>query len=113
MDPENSNSPTEEAGTDYTWTARVEEPSSGRSVLHVTGTGTFPTPGYRVELYIHEPPGFNPSVLLLNKGVHAPTDAQPDVVTTIGTEPFQWPYNGWTQIAIFPEGTIVDVERAP
>jgi len=113
MEPENSNGQTEQAGTDYTWSARVDDPSSGPPMLNVTGTGTFPTPGYRVKLYIHEPPSFNPSILLLNKVVLAPTGAEPDVVTTIDTEPFQWPFNGWTQVAIFPEGTIVDVKRDP
>lgn len=51
--------------------------------LTVTGTCTFPTPGYKVELRPSVPQGINPLDLLLDKIVTPPTGIVPQVVTDV------------------------------
>jgi hypothetical protein len=51
--------------------------------LHVTGTCTFPTPGYTAELRPSVPQGINPWDLLLNLVVQAPSGSVPDVLTDV------------------------------
>ena len=51
--------------------------------LHVAGACEFPSAGYTVELRRHEPQGINPTNLLLEKVMHAPTDVSASALTTV------------------------------
>jgi hypothetical protein len=60
-----------------------KEPPTPPMTLHVTGTCTFPTPGYTAELRPSVPQGINPWDLLLNLVVQAPSGSVPDVLTDV------------------------------
>jgi hypothetical protein len=49
----------------------------------VAGACEFPSAGYTVELRRHEPQGINPTNLLLEKVMHAPTDVSASALTTV------------------------------
>ena len=60
-----------------------KEPPTPPMTLHVTGTCTFPTPGYTAELRPSNPQGINPWDLLLDLVVQAPSGGVPDVLTDV------------------------------
>jgi len=60
----------------------LEPPTPPRS-LHVTGTYTFPTPGYTAGLRPSDPQGINPWDLLLELVVQAPGGAVSRVLTDV------------------------------
>lgn len=63
------------------WQAWHDRMPGVEPTLHVTGECTCPTPGYAVELRVHEPQGINPGDLLLDLVVTPPTDPVPDVLS--------------------------------
>jgi len=63
-----------EADTCRDWSAFHGSRPPAPKTLRVTGTCTFGTTGFRVELERAEPQGINPKILLLNKTVIKPPD---------------------------------------
>ncbi len=60
-----------------------KEPPTPPMTLQVTGTCTFPTPGYTAELRPSDPQGINPWDLLLDLIVQAPSGPVPAVLTDV------------------------------
>jgi len=73
----------DEVGTCHDWQAIHDLMPGHPAKLTVTGTCTFPTPGYEVQLRPSVPQGINPRDLLLDKIVTPPTGIVPQVVTDV------------------------------
>lgn len=94
------------------WSAFHGSRPPAPKTLRVTGTCTFPTTGYRVELDRAEPQGINPKILLLNKTVIKPPD---DAVTGPGTSHVEASYEEVTDVeydsvTILPGGPTIPVQ---
>jgi hypothetical protein len=63
------------------WYAWVNRMPPGPASLHVIGTVSAPTPGYRATLALAEPQGINPKELILDLHLEALPGIWPDVVT--------------------------------
>jgi hypothetical protein len=67
---------------------------TGITTLHVSASVLTPTSGYKARLVPHNPPGFNPNILLLDLEVEAPTGPVLDVVTPVPAYYLDSPYKG-------------------
>ena len=94
------------------WTAIHDLQPPGPAVLAVVGTCTVPTPGHRVELRRHEPQGFNPQDLLLDRVVIEPTDPVAQVITEVEVRYTDETDFNYDTVTILPDGETVAVERA-
>ncbi len=68
---------------DRSYEAWIDLMPGANETLHVKGKVTVPTTGYKAELVEAEPPGINPSILLLRLKLTKPSGAAGDVVTTL------------------------------
>lgn len=99
---------------DYTchdWYAAHDHMPPEPAVLRVTGTCTFPTAGYKVELYRHEPQGINPKDLLLDKVVIAPVDPVVPVITDVEARYEETTDFEYDTVTILPDGPSIPVEE--
>lgn len=78
--------------------------------LRVEGKCTFPTPGFKVILSRKQPQGINPTILILEKQVIAPTGPEPDVITTLVAEYHETTDQHYTEVQIVPDGTNIKVQ---
>ena len=76
--------------------------------LTVTGTCTFPTTGYSVELRRHSPPSPDPRVLLLDRIVLAP-DVGGDAISEVAVEYREFNVF-YSTVTIVPDGVTIPVE---
>jgi hypothetical protein len=92
------------------WAAWIDAMPSGPSKLIVTGTCTFPTPGFGVALKRHLPQGINPSILLLDRIVTPPNGPEPHVITTVPVR-YEEPASAgqFDTVSILPDGPTVTV----
>jgi len=80
--------------------------------LIVTGTCTFPTPGFSVELRPRSPQGINPADYLLDRIVTAPGGQVPQVLDDVEVryeEETDFPYE---TVTILPGGPTIEVVEA-
>lgn len=97
--------------TCHDWRAVLDSQGHEPSTLRVTGICTFPTEDYRVTLSRHEPQGFNPRILLLDKTVSIPTIPQggpQEVEARYGEEAAPGQFD---TVTILPEGRDIPVEE--
>jgi hypothetical protein len=100
-----------EIGTCHDWYASHDHMPSGPPVLRVTGTCTFPTAGYKVELRRHQPQGINPKDLLLDKIVIAPSGPVAQVVTDVAARYEETTDFEYETVTILPDGPSIPVEE--
>jgi len=80
--------------------------------LTVTGTCTFPTPGFEVELRPSVPQGINPLDLLLDKVVTPPPGPAAEVVTDVEVRYEEVTDVMYETVTIMPGGPSIEVENA-
>lgn len=93
------------------WVAWHNRMPGTRPTLHVTGSCSFPTPGYSVTLKRKEPPGINPAILLLERTVQAPAGPEPDVVTEVEVHYEEETSALYTDVTILPDNVTVPVKQ--
>ncbi len=98
------------------WYAWINRMPPGPPSFHVTGTATFPTPGYEAHLEVASPQGINPADLILDLRVSARPGIWPQVVTDVTVRYDVPDYRGSyeTVLVRLPEGEGIqlDVEIA-
>ena len=94
------------------WAAWIDREPPGEATLHVTGECEFPTGGFTVELRRHEPQGFNPRVLLLDKVVTPPSGPATQVITTVDVRYREETTAGFDTVTILPDGPSIEVAAA-
>ncbi len=93
------------------WAAWIDSMPPGPSKLIVTGTCTFPTPGYCVELKRRVPQGINPRDLLLDWIVTPPSGIQPQVLDTVNVRYEEPAAAGqFDSVTILPDGPQIPVK---
>lgn len=98
-------------GTCRDWTASHDHMPPGPATLRVSGTCTFGTPGYRIELRRHEPQGINPKDLLLDKIVIPPEgDLGAQVLTEVEARYEEITDFEYDSVTILPEGPSISVQ---
>ena len=95
----------------HDWTAIHDFMPPQPPRLRVRGKCTFPTPGFQVTLTKHVPPGINPTVLILDKKVTAPTGIEPQHVVTIDVAFEEQTSVHYVEVLIEPDGTKIKVEE--
>jgi hypothetical protein len=90
------------------WYAILDKMPPAPDRLIVTGTCTFPTAGWKVELRPRVPQGINPEVLLLERIVTPPTGFAAQVITQVPVRYEQDATIDYTQVDI--DGEVVDVQ---
>ena len=98
-----------QVGTCTNWSAVHDKEPPGPAKLVVTGSCTFPTAGYEVELVRAEPQGINPKDLLLNKIVHAPQGPVAQTVTEVEVRYEEQTDVDYDTVTILPEGPQIEV----
>ena len=93
------------------WRAWHDRMPGSEATLHVTGTCSFPTSGYRVKLGRHEPQGINPRILLLRLAVTEPTGPVSQVVTEENVRYDETTSAEYDSVTILPDGPTIDVQR--
>ena len=100
-----------EVGTCHGWKATMDLRPPTRKLV-VTGTCTFGSPGYSVELRRHEPPGINPRDLLLDKIVVEPTGPAAQVITEVEVRYEEFTAAELDTVTILPDGPSIPVVEA-
>jgi hypothetical protein len=85
------------------WKAWHDSQPAGPPTLYVTGTCTFPTSGYSVELKPHVPPGINPAIRILDKVIRKPTGPVNEVITTVEVRYSEKTKEHYTEVEIHPD----------
>ncbi len=98
-------------GTCRDWYASHDRMPPGPATLRVTGTCTFDTAGYTVELRRHVPQGINPKDLLLDKIVIAPSDPAAQVLTDVEVRYEEVSDFDYDSVTILPDGPSIPVEE--
>jgi hypothetical protein len=101
-----------EQGTCRGWQAIHDLMPGHPAKLTVTGTCTFPTLGYQVELRRSQPQGINPRDLLLDKIVTPPSGLAGDVVTDVVARYEEVTDFRYETVTIQPDGPSITVEDA-
>lgn len=101
-----------DAGTCHDWTAIHDLMPGHPAELRVTGTCTFPTSGYAVELRRAVPQGINPLDLLLDKIVTPPSGGAADVITDVEARYEEVTDVKYETVTIRPGGPTIKVENA-
>ena len=96
----------------HDWAAWHDRMPGHPAQLIVTGTCTFPTSGFEVELRRHEPQGINPRDLLLDKIVTPPSGAAADVVTDVEVRYEEITDADYDTVTILPDGPTIEVKDA-
>lgn len=92
------------------WYASHDHMPPGPATLRVTGTCTFGTTGYKVELRPHEPQGVNPKDLLLDKIVTPPAGIAGQAFTEVAVVYEQVTDFEYDSVTILPDGPSIPVE---
>jgi hypothetical protein len=98
------------AGNCRDWSAWHDHEPPGPPVLHVRGECEFPTAGFSVELRRHEPQGFNPRDLLLDRIVREPTGPVPQVITVVEARFREETDFEFDTVTILPDGVSLPVQ---
>ncbi len=98
-------------GTCRDWYASHDHMPPGPATLRVTGICTFPSTGYSVQLFRHEPQGINPRDLLLDKIVIAPTDIVGPAITDVEVRYEEITDFEYDTVTILPDGPSIPVEE--
>ena len=101
-----------EQGACHDWTAIHDLMPGHPRTLTVTGTCTFPTAGYEVELRPAVPQGINPLDLLLGKIVTPPSGPAADVITDVEARYEEVTDVMYETVTIMPGGPTIKVENA-
>ena len=101
-----------EAAKPCQFTAIHDREPPGPAVLRVTGTCTFNTAGFTVELCRHEPQGINPRDLLLDLTITPPDGVVAEVITTVEVVYKEQTEAEFDTVTILPDGISVDVVNA-
>jgi hypothetical protein len=101
-----------ETGTCHDWLAIHDFMPGHPAKLTVTGTCTFPTAGFKVELRRTQPQGINPLDLLLDKIVTPPRGPAADVVTDVEARYEEVTNVKYKTVTILPDGPSIPVENA-
>ncbi len=101
-----------EQGTCRDWVAIHDLMPGHPAKLTVTGTCTFPTEGFKVELRPSVPQGINPLDLLLDKIVTPPSGVVAQVVTDVEARYEEITDVRYETVTIQPGGPTVKVENA-
>jgi hypothetical protein len=101
-----------EPGTCHDWKAIHGLMPGHPPELTVTGTCTFPTAGYKVELRPAVPQGINPLDLILDKIVTPPSGPAADVVTDVEARYEEVTDVMYKTVTIRPGGPSIKVENA-
>ncbi|MGH2917086.1 MAG: hypothetical protein ACRDLS_00585 [Solirubrobacteraceae bacterium] len=104
--------PGAEQGTCTNWYAVHDKEPPGPAKLIVTGSCTFPTAGYEVELVRANPQGINPKDLLLNKVVHPPEGPVAQTVTEVQVRYEELTEFDYDTVTILPDGPQIEVVEA-
>lgn len=91
------------------WSATLTNFGIVAPLLTVKGVCTFPTSGFKVELRRHRPQPANPSLLLLERIVTAPTGPVAQVITEVEAS-YVERIASVERVTILPDGVTVDVE---
>lgn len=94
------------------WAAWIDLQPPGPATLHVTGECEFPSGGFSVELRRHEPQGFNPRDLLLDKIVTPPSGPVIEVITTVEARYREETAAEFDTVTILPDGPSIEVTQA-
>ena len=92
------------------FTAVHDREPPGPAVLRVTGSCTFNTAGFTVELCRHEPQGINPRDLLLDLTITPPDDVAAQVITTVEVVYKEQTEAEFDTVTILPDGISVPVQ---
>ena len=99
-------------GTCRDWSAHHDHEPPGPATLRVTGTCSFGTPGYTIELRRHEPQGINPKDLLLDKIVIPPGgDVGAQVITHVEARYEEITDFEYDTVTILPGGPSIPVRE--
>ncbi len=101
-----------EAAKPCQFTAVHDREPPGPAVLRVTGSCTFNTAGFTVELCRHEPQGINPRDLLLDLTITPPDDVAAQVITTVEVVYKEQTEAEFDTVTILPDGISVPVVNA-
>lgn len=93
------------------WYASHDHMPPGPATLRVTGTCTFPSTGYTVELRPHEPQGINPGDLLLDKIVTPPDGIVGPAFTDVEVRYEEETDVEYDTVTILPDGPSIEVEE--
>jgi hypothetical protein len=99
------------AGNCGGWSAWHDHEPPGPPVLHVRGECEFPTAGFSVELRRHEPQGFNPRDLLLDRIVREPSGPVPQVITVVEARYREETDFEFDTVTILPDGVLLQVQE--
>lgn len=98
------------------WDAWHDHMPGKAATLHVVGTCSCPTPGYTLELKLHEPQGINPRDLLLDLVETEPSGPQREVITPTQVEYREETETHYETVSILPDGPagiqVREVSRA-
>ena len=98
-------------GTCRDWYASHDHMPPGPATLRVTGTCTFPSTDYRVDLRRHEPQGVNPRDLLLDKIVIEPSGVVGHAFTDVDVRYEEITDVEYESVTILPDGPSIPVEE--
>jgi hypothetical protein len=101
-----------EAAGPCRFTAVHDREPPGPAVLWVTGSCTFGTAGFTVELCRHEPQGINPRDLLLDLTITPPDGVVAQVVTTVDVRYEEQTDAELDTVTILPDGSSIPVVNA-
>jgi hypothetical protein len=93
------------------WSASHGSRPPAPKVLRVAGTCRFNTTGWSVELRRHEPQGFNPKDLLLDRIVEAPQAAAGEAITDVEAKYEEETEFEYETVTILPDGPSIPVTR--
>jgi hypothetical protein len=94
------------------WKAWHDRQPGHAATLHVIGQCTFPTSGFSVELRPQVPPGINPTIYILDRIVHSPTDPVTNPrITTVPVHYTEQTEKKYKSIQILPDQVEVPVKE--
>lgn len=91
------------------WAAWINRMPPGPATLYVVGECQFPSGGFTAELRRHEPQGFNPRDLLLDKIVTPPDGPATAAITTVEVRYREETTAGFETVTILPDGPTIHV----
>ena len=92
------------------WSAWSNRMPGSQPSIHVKGTCTFPTGGYKVFLKRAAPQGINPQILLLDLKIVKPTGMVTQQITSQEVKFDEKTRSSFTQVQIRPDNVTVDVK---
>lgn len=92
------------------WTAWDDRMPGKKPTLHVKGTCTFPTGGYKVSLKRAKPQGINPKILILDLNIVKPTGTVNQQITKVDAKFDEQTNAMYTDVTIRPDNITVPVK---